>query len=1470
MLGLSGFAQTATISTTHTANNGAGLVLFAVKNTNTTSIFITDISCALGNAAPNTIKVLYNPTLQYDNVTPWSNGTVGEGQNGWVLAKTESLGTTSQSNPPYSITGFSIEIPAGATYSIVCAGTSVRYMTLTSGAGVNTFSSNGVEVLTGDGYSWGGGNVPSTPINYPRGFVGGITFSYTPANSVDLAITSVDTLSYYTAIPISQASLVNTGAILKNNYGSDLTDVTLQAATLLNNVSQGSSSMTEPLLEAGASKAFSTGGFIPTQTGEYIVNYTASFNGTDDVPLNNVAADTIIYSDTIYSRDNGIPNGGLGIGAGNGGYLGQSFTINATTKLTSITANYTAGYTGERAAVAVFSMTNGVPDQLLGTTDTTIFADSNAVEITSSIHGGPLELTPGDYLIAAIEFESNVSLALNSEAYEYGTGWVNWPTSPFGTWANIDAFGVAFAKSFILRMNFGSTESIDITSSPASVCPGDTVKVSYTTSTVDPGNKFKVYLSDETGDFTNEVLVGSLTAEVDSTIKIIIPTTAVAGTNYRVRIKSTSPEIVSTASDYFTVNATPLVTIGTFDPICVDGFPVKLTSGSPLGGTYSGKGVDGFLFDPKVSGIGTHTITYSYTTTGCTGRATSTILVNPLPTVTLADLGTVCSTAPEFKLTAGSPAAGNYSGDGVSNNVFFPGDVTLGTHAITFTYTRPSTGCTNSITKNIEVIEGPTVEFDMDKGLFCTNGKAVSLVATPAGGSFYGDGVDGDMIFPSVAGAGKHMAHYVYTAQNGCTDTADYFFFVNTSPTVTLDPFASICRNAGTVKLSGGSPASGTYSGDGVVDGIFDPTSVAGSGSTIFYYYTDMNGCSGGTKRSITINDPTAVTLPSTTTFCEDQVVTLSGYSPAGLSFGGNGIDGNTFDATEAGVGNHKIKYSYTNEKSCVTVGSFNISVVAKPVAKVYYDVLSYCPGEGLALNVDNFDSFQWYKDGEAIADEENSSLYVTQPGTYNVYVSNGSQCADYSNSVVVTENSSPVPTIETTGPASFCQGGTVNLSTQAFESYSWKLNGNQIATTSSVNAGQTGSYTVTVTDANGCTGTSSAVNVGTNGPVTVTAIGSTGVCPGSSVTLRSSKAVSFQWYKDEVAINGATSRDHTTDQAGAYYVVAVDANGCEASSAEIEVTRYGTPPSPAVSVIGDLEFCFGLNNKLTAPVDYEKYQWYLNDAKIVGATFNSFINTKGGSFKVEVTDKNGCSTFSKVTEVVVNPLPAVTLNVSGMNEFCSPDSLVMFSGTTPGATYQWIRNNEAIAGATSYKYVATTTGLYQLTAKSDKGCEAASKLALVNAKAGVEKPVINNTDVNELTSSATDGNQWFKNGVLMTGETSQVLDITDNGVYSVVVTSGNGCSNSSDAFTVQNLSVEENAEEFSWVAYPNPVKDVLNITTTQSSSYSITDMQGRVVAVGEFVQGKNQLNVLDLAKGVYTLKGNDVAKNMVIRLIKE
>ncbi|MBK7338438.1 MAG: SBBP repeat-containing protein [Saprospirales bacterium] len=84
-----------------------------------------------------------------------------------------------------------------------------------------------------------------------------------------------------------------------------------------------------------------------------------------------------------------------------------------------------------------------------------------------------------------------------------------------------------------------------------------------------------------------------------------------------------------------TVNPLPVVTCPMYSPVCIDASAFALAGGSPMGGTYSGPGVNAGMFNPSAAGAGAHAITYTYTDgNNCTASCTFTITVNPLPVVT--------------------------------------------------------------------------------------------------------------------------------------------------------------------------------------------------------------------------------------------------------------------------------------------------------------------------------------------------------------------------------------------------------------------------------------------------------------------------------------------------------------------------------------------------------------------------------------------------------------------------------------------------------------------------------------------------------------------------------------------------------------------------------------------------------------------------------------------------------------------
>ena len=137
---------------------------------------------------------------------------------------------------------------------------------------------------------------------------------------------------------------------------------------------------------------------------------------------NDTAYSVHVVTDSLYARDDSGPIGAVGIGAGTGGYMGQSYAINTAAKIKAVEIYFTASDAGEPLAAAVWSIgPDGQPDQIVAATDTLFYPDDFGGYFNLPIHGGEKALTPGNYVVTAIEFDSTLQLAVSQVIFTPGT-----------------------------------------------------------------------------------------------------------------------------------------------------------------------------------------------------------------------------------------------------------------------------------------------------------------------------------------------------------------------------------------------------------------------------------------------------------------------------------------------------------------------------------------------------------------------------------------------------------------------------------------------------------------------------------------------------------------------------------------------------------------------------------------------------------------------------------------------------------------------------------------------------------------------------------------------------------------------------------------------------------------------------------------------------------------------------------------
>lgn len=269
----------------------------------------------------------------------------------------------------------------------------------------------------------------------------------------DAATVAKDTMEY-TIVPERQQSTNAYTGTVRNNSVNTLSNVFMkvivrdgQGAIIYN-----ANSSTTGSLSPGATANFTVANAGTLPPGNYTIQYIAQHGTTDNYPANDTLENSIVIDPQTYARDDGAVTGNLGIGAGNGGNLGQDFSFPQADVVDSVMVYFTRGYTGQPIQLQVFQSGPSGPTTLVGTTVMQTYLDDSARAYYLGLQGGALSMSPGaTYAFEVVEFDSTVAIGLTNSIYTPNSTWVNWPTSPFGTWANNEDFGSGYQRAYVIR-----------------------------------------------------------------------------------------------------------------------------------------------------------------------------------------------------------------------------------------------------------------------------------------------------------------------------------------------------------------------------------------------------------------------------------------------------------------------------------------------------------------------------------------------------------------------------------------------------------------------------------------------------------------------------------------------------------------------------------------------------------------------------------------------------------------------------------------------------------------------------------------------------------------------------------------------------------------------------------------------------------------------------------------------------------
>ncbi|WP_343631965.1 T9SS type A sorting domain-containing protein [Fluviicola sp.] len=791
---------------------------------------------------------------------------------------------------------------------------------------------------------------------------------------------------------------------------------------------------------------------------------------------------------------------------------------------------------------------------------------------------------------------------------------------------------------------------------------------------------------------------------------------------------------------------------------------------------------------------------------------------------------------------------------------------------------------------------------------------------------------DGNISFNLVASTtGSTDATY-----SGLANKTQAIITLDNDATITMPAAQSFCKSTGMSGVnaiftnvgSAITSVTGASSDQSVVDNSDITVNNLGSGTYGITINNLNNNVTGTAQITLTATDgqfnytgsfsitTTGVNLvvnASSNAICAGESVTLSATGGQNISWS-NGVVNNVAFTPAATT-----TYTVTadNGSGCNATATQTITVTPVPAVPSISasGSLAICGNGAVTLTSSNATGNMWSTGANT------QSITVSSTGTYTVSVSNGA-CSATSAPVAVTVNPAPAaPVITPNGPTTFCDGGSVTLTSSQANGNTWSTG----AASQSITATTANTYVLTYTDANGCTSPAASILITVNpvpaAPVVSTS-GPTAFCAGGSVTLTSSYASGNTWS------NGSTASSITVSNGGTYSVTYSNGGACSATSIPVVVTANPVPAAPVITPNGPTTFCDGGSVTLTSSqasgntwstgvssqsitaVTTNTYALTYTDANgcvspstSVLVTVQSAPNVSAGSdqtvcegemvtllgsgatsyswtggitngisfpitnqttFQVTGTGSNGCTATDLVT-VFVNSAPNVS---AGPNlVVCNGESITL--NGSGAATYDW--DNGAVNGVSFVPTLGTTT--YTVTGTNAAGCEAEDEMTVtVNQLPNVSISTIPVFCLSDgpaaLTQGTPSGGTYTGTGITGVIFTPSTAGL---GIFPVsyTYTDINGCENTAPGtITVdQCLGIDEQAlAELS--VYPNPTTGLAVIEFPGVFSYTVTDAQGRKVLEGN-ASDKAPVDLSAFSDGVYQVVIQTENASTSLRMVK-